>query len=386
MKDIQAILNIVFKKDLFEYVQIDKDFNVVNTSSNICKYVEDIPQRGLPVFDYFPELVGIEEEMHNLFIHTEETYSLESVCKKAYYVNMTIDYYDENNLFILLHDITSMTVSSQKILQYSNESILVNNRLQKILNSQNALLFCTYENDILYSNAQFEDYFCTDIMIDYDIKKLNIYQYVDVPLDDYNSLFDYVSTKEEYIYINEDTFILQATSINHSHKLFTLTKVTKLTDKMHIDLLTGAYNKSYFDMRLKRMMQEEGDFVVVVLDFDNFKMINDSYGHQVGDSVLKECSSLIKDNMRKEDIFARWGGEEFLLLLEYQNMSDIMGKIERVREIIAKHTFASIERLTVSFGVSARQEEDDIDTLLKRADEALYEAKESGKNKVIFKK
>jgi diguanylate cyclase (GGDEF)-like protein len=341
---------------------------------------------GLEVFDYLPELVGLEEEMQNIFIHKDETYFLESVCKQDYYVNISIDYYDENNLLVLLHDITNITLTSQKLLQYSNESILINNTLEKILNNQNALLFCTYENKILYSNAQFINYFCIENMIDKDVKNLKIYQYMDEPCHDYDTLFEYVNSKEEYLRINNDMFIVQATSLNCSHSLFTLTKVTKLSNEIQKDLLTGAYKKTYFDSMVIKKIKQKDNFVLVVLDFDDFKIINDTYGHQVGDTVLQEFSVVVKDSIRKQDIFARWGGEEFLLLLEYQNIDDVMQQIERLRDIIEKHTFAHIKGLTVSLGVASREENDDIHTLLQRADQALYEAKKVGKNKVIFRK
>jgi diguanylate cyclase (GGDEF)-like protein len=186
--------------------------------------------------------------------------------------------------------------------------------------------------------------------------------------------------------INKDTFILQATWIETTHKLFTLTKVTKLTNEMQTDTLTGAYKKTYFNTHLKKMIKNKEEGVLVVLDLDNFKDVNDTHGHQVGDDVLREFAILIQKNIRGDDIFARWGGEEFLLLLQHTNIENAMKKIESLRKIVDAHTFTHVGHITSSFGVAKKEEVDDMHSLLQRADKALYEAKYAGKNKVVFKK
>ena len=155
---------------------------------------------------------------------------------------------------------------------------------------------------------------------------------------------------------------------------------------MKKDTLTGVYKKYFFNKQLQKVILEKEDAVVVVIDIDNFKMINDTYGHQTGDTVLKEFSGLIQQNIRKEDIFARWGGEEFLLLLQHTTLENAMKKIERLRRTLERHTFSDIGKMTASFGVAWKEESDDLHSLLQRADKALYEAKKLGKNKVIFKK
>ena len=118
---------------------------------------------------------------------------------------------------------------------------------------------------------------------------------------------------------------------------------------------------------------------MVVLDLDNFKSVNDTYGHQVGDDVLKEFVGLIQKNIRSDDVFARWGGEEFLLLLQHTNMENALKKIDRVRLLIDEHNFIHIEHLTASFGVAWKEENDDMHSLIQRADKALYESKRQWK-------
>ena len=131
MKNIQIILNAVLSKDIFEYILVNKNFEVTNISTNIDKYLGDKPQIGDDILTFLPELVGSEKEVNEIFSKPNLNYSLESVYKNDYYINISIEHYDENTLLILLHNITDITRSKQQLLQYSNESILLNNTLEK---------------------------------------------------------------------------------------------------------------------------------------------------------------------------------------------------------------------------------------------------------------
>jgi len=385
MKNIQIILNSILSKNIFEYILIDKSLDILNISSGIDLYLNKVPKIGEDVLDYFPELIGSENDIKEIFSNSTLNYHLEPIFKNEYYITISIEYYDQNTALILIHNITDITLSKQKILQYSNESILLSNTLQKILDSQTALLFVTSNNEITYTNQQFMEYFNLKNITDSKRKNLQIFKYLDSELTNYDALFEYINSKEEYVVINSDTFIFQASLIESTHKLFTLTKVTKLSNEIQIDNLTGAYKKNYFDIFLEKIINARKDAVLVVLDIDNFKNINDTYGHQVGDTVLKEFSLLIQDNIRSEDMFSRWGGEEFLLLLQHTTLENALNKIESIRALVDTHTFKHINHMTSSFGVAQTEENDDIHSLLQRADKALYQAKNSGKNRVIFK-
>jgi len=386
MKNIQIILNSILSKDIFEYVLVDKSLKIVETSQGLDKYLDRVPKRDDDLLKFCPELFGVEKEINKIFSNKSMLYVLESVHKKEYYVNLSVEHYDENMVLILLHNITDTTLSQQKLLQYSNESILLNNTLQKILDSQNAILFVTHNNEISYTNDQFMKYFSVKKMMDLKRKNLKIYTYLDETLENYDALFERVNSKEEYITIEKDTFILKATWIESTHKLFTLTKVTRLSDDMLKDSLTGVYKKTYFDKRIQKIIRHQEDAIVVVIDLDDFKAVNDTYGHQAGDDVLREFTALIQENIRSDDVLARWGGEEFLLLLQHTSVENALKKVEAMRKLIAEHTFSHIGRLTASFGLASKEKNDDMHTLLQRADKALYEAKKSGKNCIKFKK
>jgi diguanylate cyclase (GGDEF)-like protein len=120
-----------------------------------------------------------------------------------------------------------------------------------------------------------------------------------------------------------------------------------------------------------------------IFDVDHFKRINDDFGHATGDTVLKELVALVSHRMRKLDVLFRIGGEEFLLYLPDTKEDDAEKMAEQLRQLIAGTKLIEDRPVTVSFGVSGLQSGDTLDTWLKLADDALYKAKQSGRNRVL---
>ena len=120
-----------------------------------------------------------------------------------------------------------------------------------------------------------------------------------------------------------------------------------------------------------------------MFDVDRFKNINDEYGHLVGDKVLKKTTEIINSQIRELDLFARYGGDEFMILNPETKLNDAVKLAERVRKKIENTDFAEVKDVSCSFGVAELKVEDDIDSLLKRLDDALYKAKEK-RNKVYY--
>ena len=123
---------------------------------------------------------------------------------------------------------------------------------------------------------------------------------------------------------------------------------------------------------------------MILFDIDHFKQINDVYGHNVGDGVLRFFAQLIKNNIRSSDIVARWGGEEFVLLVPIANQDLAISLADKTRELIESTLFPTVGKVTASLGVTLFKADDDTDALIKRADEALYKAKREGRNRVEF--
>lgn len=155
------------------------------------------------------------------------------------------------------------------------------------------------------------------------------------------------------------------------------------------DTLTGVYNRysinKEMDVNIKKYELYEDIFSLLMLDIDYFKNVNDTYGHDVGDYVLKELCTTIKNMIRKTDIFGRWGGEEFLLILPNTNKDEAISIATKIRNIIENHKFDYIPKVTISIGVSAYNEKSRKEIFLKKVDDALYKAKSSGRNCVEYK-
>ena len=165
-----------------------------------------------------------------------------------------------------------------------------------------------------------------------------------------------------------------------------------LTDRKRIeelsvtDKLTGLYNRLKLDevltMRIEEFKRYKTEFSILLLDIDDFKKINDTYGHDVGDYVLKTVAKTLKENTRTTDVVGRWGGEEFIIVCENTNLDGSKTLAEHLRDIVYKTNFEKVGNITISLGIAEFKENDTISSVFKRADNRLYIAKTTGKNRV----
>lgn len=202
----------------------------------------------------------------------------------------------------------------------------------------------------------------------------------------------------ERSWITEDNIFEEISKINNqlanmtrelNKKNIALEKANATINKLlREDALTGIANRRHFFEYFQKMhahaIRHKTPLSLVMADLDFFKVINDQYGHQIGDEVLFGFAQLLQNNSREEDLPARYGGEEFAILLVSTNATQALNQAERVRSEIEKEEFGALKlKITASFGVASLQEGEDIESLLKRADQALYEAKSAGRNQVI---
>lgn len=158
------------------------------------------------------------------------------------------------------------------------------------------------------------------------------------------------------------------------------------------DHLTGIYNRRYIQTTIMTTMTDipscQPNFSLALFDIDNFKHINDTYGHTTGDYVLKELVSIIYRNIRDEDILGRWGGEEFLLYMPYTSLDQALPLLNIVRTEVENHIFEidnATFNITVTCGLSQSDANENYESIFNRVDEALYDGKHTGKNKVVIK-
>lgn len=153
-----------------------------------------------------------------------------------------------------------------------------------------------------------------------------------------------------------------------------------------IDPLTELYNRRFFNEKVTALQQNEQSYIIILLDLDHFKTINDTYGHHVGDTALVHIAQTLSKTVRKTDIVARYGGEEFILLLPEITVTQAFEIAEKCRNIIASQALQFTDgqciHITASFGIGVSSSELSIDQAIYYADQALYHAKQSGRNQV----
>lgn len=164
---------------------------------------------------------------------------------------------------------------------------------------------------------------------------------------------------------------------------------TKLDNFASFDPLTNLLNRRSTDIKLQQLFDahyhDEDAFSIIMCDIDKFKAVNDTYGHDAGDYVLKEVAWILKDTVRDVDTVSRWGGEEFLIIVN-SNKANAAILAERIRAKVEAHTYTykNIElHVTITLGVSAYRANTDVNTLIKSADQKLYRGKENGRNQVV---
>lgn len=199
----------------------------------------------------------------------------------------------------------------------------------------------------------------------------------------------------EYIAIRHDITELEETkqqlrNINKAmkHKVDELYSMTNtLEKKAYKDNLTGINNREnfeeFFTIEIAAAKHNNKPLSLIIFDVDHFKLINDTYGHQAGDIILVDLVNLIGENIKNGDIFARWGGEEFVILTPQTEISGARNLAENLRKLVQTHRFSYVEQeITASFGIAQLEDEDNKKTLFEKADSALYEAKKNGRNRV----
>jgi diguanylate cyclase (GGDEF)-like protein/hemerythrin-like metal-binding protein len=170
------------------------------------------------------------------------------------------------------------------------------------------------------------------------------------------------------------------------HFLFDEEWFRSLEQMASTDMLTGAWNRRHFEEAVEGEIHRSSRYghplSLLFLDIDHFKRINDTFGHAAGDQVLREMASCIRGAIRLSDSLARWGGEEFLVLMPNTGLSSATALAERVRSHLAGHTFTGVGQVTASLGVAEYLPANSLHEWLDRADRAMYRAKGEGRNRV----
>jgi two-component system, cell cycle response regulator len=288
-------------------------------------------------------------------------------------------------------------------------------KIKSILDAQDNIIIVTNKENITNVNRKFLHFFGINNFDGFLKTKKNIFDFF---IEEFGFITKNQIIKQEswlrYIKdLPEVDRIVKIKNYLHEEKIFTinvdyyedkehyyvfsLTDITQIKEKSNLleyqashDKLTGLFNRNKFDefyiKEVKRSKRYNTNLSVIIFDIDDFKMVNDTHGHQIGDVVLKEISQIMSMHIREQDIAVRWGGEEFLILLPHTNIDGAATVANKIKTNIEEYDFTELNlKITASFGVSELGTDDTDESLILRTDKFLYEAKNSGKNKVIAK-
>ena len=212
----------------------------------------------------------------------------------------------------------------------------------------------------------------------------------------YNLLLDFANNKIDFRYIQ--TASKNISKQSREKEIYNMAKaINKVSKKAlkneeilkkisHTDQLTKIFNRRKLDEILIREGYQSNRYnkplSIILIDIDHFKIVNDTHGHQIGDKILKEFSSVIQKNLRVSDCFGRWGGEEFLVISTNTNIKGALSLTNNIKEIVKNEEYTNDLIITASFGVGEIQKGENIYNLISRTDEALYKAKNDGRDRI----
>jgi diguanylate cyclase (GGDEF)-like protein len=192
---------------------------------------------------------------------------------------------------------------------------------------------------------------------------------------------------------NDDGEIVGAVEVfsDNSSKITALEKIKELQQASLLDSLTGVGNRRYAEMelnaRLNELKRHGSTFGVIFVDIDQFKNVNDIYGHQAGDQALKMVAKTLSSNLRSYDFIGRWGGEEFLIISDSGDDEGLLAVADKLRILVEKSIIYLEDGnicVTISMGATIAQENDTVKSLMERADKLLYVSKQNGRNRVTL--
>ncbi|CUB54708.1 putative diguanylate cyclase YdaM [Bacillus subtilis] len=319
-----------------------------------------------------------------------------------------------------IRNIVIAPVTPQMVLEEVNKSLyqlslvrqvsLQQELLQTMFDFRNDLLFIVEDDEIVDCNTNFLEFFGYENLFAYREQHLVFAEHLIRENGYYSTTHDITWLDDTLSYDRRikmsnyegevSTFLLRATPLPEDLSRF-IVKCTEITelDEIYqeqerlamIDSLTEIYNRLKFQQILEaewdNAMRNNENIALILFDIDNFKAVNDTYGHDFGDLALIELAELMKSKVEQQHVFARWGGEEFIILVTNTVEKEAFQVAESLRFFIETKQFSGISKLTASFGVALYEKGITREELMQRADIALYEAKKNGKNQVcIYRK
>ncbi|MEK4674377.1 MULTISPECIES: diguanylate cyclase [Bacillus] len=425
------ILHFLLENTVFQNVLQDLQLNVLYIE-NGCKHqqtIENIHPKCMFIANSFEEgeLLFQRTKPHIIIMYVTD-YSQIKYIKNMYTSQSTfIVIWDQqitkeftDVLALGIRNIVMAPVTPQAVLEEVNKSLyqlslvrqvsLQQELLQTMFDFQNDLLFIVEDDEIVDCNTNFLTFFGYENLFAYREQHL-------VFAEHFIRENGYYSTTHDITWLDDtlssgrrikmsnyegavSTFLLRATPLPEDLSRF-IVKCTEITelDEIYqeqerlamIDSLTEIYNRLKFQQILEveweKVIRNDEKIAIILFDIDNFKTVNDTYGHDFGDLALIQLAELMKSKVEQQHVFARWGGEEFIILVTNTVEKEAFQVAESLRFFIETKQFTGISKLTASFGVALYEQGTTREELMQRADIALYEAKKNGKNQVcVYRK
>lgn len=403
LEDLQSIAQI----GIWEY---DYKKDKVKWSHQIYEIL-GAEKTDSPAFHYFFKFIHPDDLEHflneyNHAIKTKQSYSIKHrIIRPNGQVRYLLEHghmqFDKNGEIDLITGITKDVTELEE----------ANKQLNEFINSQKDLTMLTNGETIDFANQAFLDFFGYETIAEF-LEKHECICNLFVHQDGFFTLDKETHHPSEWIdailtlpqqnrlvllkdiYNTLHAFSITVGSFNQEKVVISFNDITPtiaekqlLEDQVTHDKLTNAYSRQYLEQYLITVqsgLNRNKSYYLILFDIDHFKQVNDQYGHLEGDQLLKELVELTQQSIRHEDKLVRWGGEEFIVVGESKHVLDIEIFANHLRKQIENHAFKVKQRhITCSFGVTAFVKGEEFETTLTRADKALYEAKECGRNRVI---
>ncbi|MGM0623115.1 MAG: sensor domain-containing diguanylate cyclase [Campylobacterota bacterium] len=329
------------------------------------------------------------------------------------FAGKTINYAKDGTKYNVEWNISPIKNSSGKITHFISiqrnitKELQTIDTLQKIIDLQRNIIVITDGMKLVYTNQAFKDFFgvsslekflAQDDCICSRFSKLEGFYYQKTDDENWIQSLQNLSSEDRIVSMEDKNFVphgffVGINDFGEDKDIITFTDITQsigeklaLKHKAYHDHLSGAFNREFihdnFDNYKEQTQTRNLKLGLIMFDIDKFKHINDTYGHNVGDRVIQKLVALTKESTRSGDYMIRWGGEEFVVLTQIKVLEQLEIIAEHIRVAIENESFDPVPLVTASFGITISLPQDSLQTLIKRADDALYRAKNTGRNKV----
>ena len=323
---------------------------------------------NLKVDSYIDKNIGINQLEHNIDLIANQIVSSLDMLEKEQLLFETLNIVED---FIILTDLNDILYINTPFLNFLNLSSLEDFSIKYPLLDGVILSY----DGIEYNSKMFTDMIDKVSTINTDSKKIIITMQQIDNIDSCNLLFD-VKIKT----VDSSKFsVIVFTNIDKS-----LDKITYYEEIINYDDLTEVYNRKKLNLDLKNSINQATDGLnklsLIIFDIDDLKFINDQYGHLAGDVVLKDIAKLVASSIRSTDNIYRYGGDEFVIIMQGCDIDNAYNTAERLRCLIETYPFGGIDKITATFGIAEFRDSENAESLIQRADHALYKGKSNGKN------